>query len=314
MAVGLDDLDRLVCVVVGEIALRLEEGPAFPLGGVTRHGPDHALDPAVLVHGVDDPRVVLREIERAGHVETVVEPLVLRALPGRPAEVPLPDVRRVVARRAEDFRDGHLPVRQPHLAHVGQLVQEVVADDRRQGNVRFAHPLGDGRPDPGERRELEAEPGGVAAGQDRRARRCAYGVRRVAVGERDAFVRDRVDVRRLDAAVRGAAVGERDVVVAKVVGEDQHDVGGTFAGRPRGGFRTRRPGRGHVGADGIGQVGEDRGAPHQEVEPVDPGVRKARDDRDDDGEQRLQARFPLVRPSGGVSRTAGRSAIRLNEL
>ncbi len=60
----------------------------------------------------------------------------------------------------------------------------------------------------------------IFAGEHRVAGRRAGGGRRMCVGETDAFARQPIDVRRLDA--RGAVGG--DIAVAEIVGVDQDDV------------------------------------------------------------------------------------------
>ena len=76
----------------------------------------------------------------------------------------------------------------------------------------------------------------IFAGEHRVAGRRAGGGRRMRVGETDAFARQPIDVRRLDA--RGAVGG--DVAVAEVVGVDQDDVRPGLGCRHRGRERRQR--------------------------------------------------------------------------
>ena len=118
--------------------------------------------------------------------EGVVEALALRRAGGpRPAQPPLADDRRAVARRME------------HLGDRGVL--------RAQGHVAMA-------PDPGVP--------GVLPGHQRGARRGADRAPGIVLGEPDALPGQAVELRRLEPRL---AVGA-EIAVAEIVGLDQQDV------------------------------------------------------------------------------------------
>ena len=73
-------------------------------------------------------------------------------------------------------------------------------------------------------RKLEAEAGGVAAGEDGRAGRRAGSMTGIALSEIDALAGDGVDVGRGHRAAGYPAAVDRQVVVPEVISDDQDDV------------------------------------------------------------------------------------------
>ncbi len=147
------------------------------------------------------------------------------------AEVPLADVRGLITGTLQHFGDGHFRWRHAVLFERLHRIGFFAMHDQLQGTrVVLRHRFEDRHADFEERRELEAEPRRISAGHDRRARRRAYRVCRVTVGECHAVVADRIDVRSLQRAVGRTAVVERHVVEAHVVGHDDDDVRRTSAG------------------------------------------------------------------------------------
>ena len=73
--VGLDDPDRLVGVVVGQVAARFEHRAAVERRRVVHGAPQEAVDAVEILLRVDNVRVVFGEIEAARHQEALVEAL-----------------------------------------------------------------------------------------------------------------------------------------------------------------------------------------------------------------------------------------------
>ena len=297
--VGVDRLDRFVRQVVGHVGRRVEHLRTVVLHGERQSAPQELVDRIPILPRFLDRRVADRREQRgAGHeAQALVEALVLGPRALDPAQVPLAQVNGVIAAGLQGLGDGDLGGghglgvvvlrRVLHLVLVEvrgvQRVARVTADDAREGH--------------GRRRELKAEAGGVAAGHDRRARRGAGGVAAVAVGEGDPLVGDRVDGRGRHGPVRDTAAVQGDVVVAKVVGQDEHHVRRPLPALSHARRRDRasRPGHRVIGLDLrlLGARDHD-----DQVEAEMPGRHAGRDQHHDDPREQLpglHARLPLIR-------------------
>ena len=181
--VGLDDLDGLVGVVVGQVAARLELGAAVERCGELHGSPQELVDAVEVLLRVDDIGVVLGEVQATRHEQALVETLVVGRHAAAATEVPLADVHAVVTRGSEqlgkgDLGRGHAHVRERHRGP--GFVDERLAQDARPGVAEQGNHRAEGGR---RRRELEAEAGAVAAGHQGGARGRAGTVGRVAVRE-----------------------------------------------------------------------------------------------------------------------------------
>ena len=242
VAVRLDHPDRLLGVPVGQVAAGFEYGAAVVLRREAQRSPEELIDRIEVLLRVHDVRMILGQIEAARHEDALVESLIVGSHPVRASEMPFADVYVVVAPfseqlRERDFRGGHA-----HL-FVGNFDGVLVEQARSQSGLGL-RALAEGYQASeagGRRREFEAEARPVASRHQRGARRRTGRVRRIAVDERRAVGRDRIDVGRGHGAIRDAPAAEREIVPAEIVREDQDDVGRAFRGRPALGVGAARP-------------------------------------------------------------------------
>jgi hypothetical protein len=161
--VGLDHPDRLVGVVVREVALRLEGLAPVEGRRVLERAPQEAVDGIEVLLRVDDIGVVLGQVEAAGHEQALVEALIVRRHAIGPAQMPLSDVNRLVIRLPQQLRQRYLRRRHPHLFVGDLLALAGVVDGRTQPPGHSPGDVLDHRRHPRRRwRELEAEARAVA--------------------------------------------------------------------------------------------------------------------------------------------------------
>ena len=273
VAVGLDHAHGFVRVVVREVAARFELPAAVELRGIAHGRPHHLVDGAELQRRVHDLFRIRRQIQAARHVQAVVEALALGPRIAFATEMPLADVRRLVAGNLHRFRQRDFVRGHSASGDVRHLAGEVVVNHGRERlRVGLLHPVHDRHADAVEGRELEAEARGVAPGHQGGARRCADRIGGVAVAERHAAGGDGVDVRRgrRSAWQRRAAV-QGDVVEAKVVGKDEHDVGWSLLRRNRGFRRPLMPSDWPMRRNRIADVGGHRRDRQQEIQSIGVG-------------------------------------------
>ena len=262
VAVRLHRLQRLVRQIVGHVALGREHLRAVELDHVGQVRPEEAVDRVPRLLGVHHARIALGQVHRAARheAETFVKALVLRPRALGGAEVPLAEVHRVVALVLQHLGDEGLGQGHAQGVHLGRVLDLSGVEGRPDQSARLLRRADKSLEGHGRWSELKAETGGVAAGHDRGAGRGAGGVAVIAVGEADALLAQRVDVRCRDSPAGDPAAVEGDVVEAHVVGEDDDDVRRTL---PRGGLcRPLRPGhrpvRRNVRQAVVGDHKEDR--------------------------------------------------------
>ncbi len=256
----MDGLHRLVAQIVSHVFGRIEAAAAVIDHREGQIRPEKFVDRIEVLIRVLSVRVVLAQVHRRARqkAQRLIEAARIRSRLRRFAQMPLAEKHRVIAPglqklRHRDFAGRHrLLGERRHLTHklgmkdglVGALVVS-----RNQLHERDRS-----------RRELEAEARRVAPGHDRCARRRAGRIAGIAVGESHALVRDRIDIRRGHRATGDAATVKRDIVVAEVVGKNEHDVGWALAGRSRGGRRTLLPLHRLIGLNRIADALEDAGS------------------------------------------------------
>ena len=273
VAVRLDHAHGFVGVVVRQVALRLELARAVELRRITHGRPDHFVDAAEVQLGVYHGVRVRRQIQTTDHVQAVVEALLFGAHLADAAKMPFADMRGAIARTPHRLRQGDFVRRHTEFLDCRHFRREVMVNHRLQRcRIARLHPVEDRHPDAEERRELEAEAGGIASGHQCRTRWRADGVGGIAIGERRARGGNRINVRRRRRTVghRRAAV-QGDVVEAEIVGQNQHHVGWPFAGRRGWPCGPLLPGNGPMGRNRITDVGDDGRKRHQQVQPIGVG-------------------------------------------
>ena len=121
VAVGLDHAHRMIGEVVGEVAVRPEHLAIVEAYAPRLHCPKKLIDRVGVGAGVDHARVVRRQkhgatmLQRQRLVEAVCVGAEARAV----AEMPLADLRGMVARALQQPREGDLGLRQPHVLVCG---------------------------------------------------------------------------------------------------------------------------------------------------------------------------------------------------
>ena len=138
-------------------------------------------------------------------------------------QVPLADVRRVIALLGQQFSQRDLRGRHAHLivAEAGRL--SVHHHGRPKRPIAHATNHADnGHEAGGRRREFETKAGAVAPRHQCRPRGCAGPVGGVPPGEVHPLRRQRIDVGSLSGRVRAV---HGHIVPSQVIGQYQHDVG-----------------------------------------------------------------------------------------
>ena len=182
--------------------------------------------------------------------------------------MPFADVQGSVAGSLQRLRQGHFRCRHAQHRQGGHLGRNVVVEPRQQCRTgSLFHPIEEPDTDSEDRRELEPEPGGVAASHQCGPRGRTDGIAGISVGEHDTVGGDGVDVRRREATVRGTAVAQRDVVVAEVIGQDNNDVRQTIRRRGTGLGWAWLPLNRPVRSDGIAPLLDPRQREHHQLEP-----------------------------------------------
>ena len=170
IAVSLNDLDRLVGVIVRQVTAGLKIIAAIELGRIPRRGPHHPVDAFTFLPGIHHVRIINGQVQGASHIQAVVESLVLRAHTLEISQVPFADVGGVITLGFQHFRDGDFRRRHPQVLEWRQLPRTgLVYEYGNRRWVEFVHPGEYGGADIHERGELEAEARRVAPGHDGRA-------------------------------------------------------------------------------------------------------------------------------------------------
>ena len=148
--------------------------------------------------------------------------------------MPLAEHHGVIALRLQHFTDHDFAMRHTKCADVRIILRVVGKIDRlvRAGRLLRDH-LHEERM---RRREFITEARRIAPRHDRRTRRRAGRIARIALSEIDALMRNRVDIGGGNHTARDTTAIECDVVVTKIVGKDENDIRRTLAFR-----RCRRP-------------------------------------------------------------------------
>ena len=121
VAVGLNHAHRMIGEVVGEVAVWPEHLAIVEAHTPGLHRPNKSVDRVGVGAGVDHARVVRRQkhgatmLQRQRLVEAVCVGAEARAV----AEMPLADLRGMVARALQQPREGDLGLRQPHVLVCG---------------------------------------------------------------------------------------------------------------------------------------------------------------------------------------------------
>ena len=226
VAVGGYHLHGLIREVVREVARRLERLAAVVDDLPGMRSPQEAVDGVEGLLGIHDVRGRGgQEHGGTGHEpQRFVEAMGLRRETRVLAQVPFAEVHGVIATTFQQARQRNLAGRQALLfirRHVGNAL---LVEDGICWGTRRAVRANDARETDGNRGELETDTGRVAASEQRRARRRARGIARIAGGELGPFRGDAVDVGGGHEVAGNAAAAQRDVVVAEVVGNNEHDV------------------------------------------------------------------------------------------
>ncbi len=251
VAVRLDHLDRLVGPVICQIAAGLEPVAAIVAGGILHPRPEELVDRVEGQLGVDRVRVVLGQMQRAGHQQALVEALRIGAEFRSVAQMPLADMDAVIARRFQDLGDRALAAGQTLAIEIGRAFDRcLLVGQWRQTRIHLRRQRRDDAPHTiGGGGELEPGTRRITPGEDHRPRWGAARSARIGVGIDRTLARQPVDIGGRHQTACDAAAKGRDVVDAEVIGEDEDDVGRALAGRERSHIGALLPGNRPVGRD-----------------------------------------------------------------